>query len=116
MPRTTLPGAGPLTLRAWPFGAPSRRRLLEIVLLTSAPAGGWTKSGLERACEVTNGTLDEHLANMVDLGLLTMRDRRFFRPSPSPPLAHSLRAVLRHTASLPEIPATPLPRRPYRRR
>jgi hypothetical protein len=116
MARTSSRGAAPLTLRSWPFGAPSRRRLLEVVLQTAPPLEGWSKTALERACNVGVGTLDDHLAYLVELGLLSHRDGRFNRPAPLPPFARSLRAVLRQTAGVPEQPAAPLPRRPYARR
>jgi len=109
------PGAPQLTLRAWPFGAPARRRLLEVLLLTSAPRDGWTKSGLERACDVSAGTLDDQLAAAVALGLVELRAGRFFRPKPLPGLARSLRATLRQTATVAEARVAPLPRRAYRR-
>jgi hypothetical protein len=60
------------------------------------------------------GTLDDHLAAVVGLGLLVFRDGRFCRPERLPPLARSLRAVLRQTAGAPDVPVAPLPRRPYR--
>jgi len=78
------------------------------------PADGWNKTGLEKACDVGVGTLDDHLANVVGLGLLVQRDGRFHRPEKTPPLARSLRAALRHTASVPEVQASPLPRRAYK--
>lgn len=113
MPRTGRAGSQTLTLRAWPFGAPSRRRLLEVLLCGGSPKEGWSRRGLERACDVGNGTLDDQLAAAVDLGLLTYENGRFFVVKPLPPLGRSLRGVLRATASVPEQPPTPLPRRRY---
>lgn len=113
MQRTTGPGSPPITVRSWPFGTPSRRRLLEVILLTSSPGSGWRKSGLERACQVGVGSLDAHLAALVSLGLLIFEDERFVTPKPLPPLARSLRLVLRQTATAPDHPAPPLPRRKY---
>lgn len=113
MQRTSRPGSQTLTLRAWPFGAPSRRRLLEVVLGGGCPKEGWSRRGLERACDVGNGTLDDQLAAAVDLGLLTYENGRFFAVKPLPPLGRSLRGVLRDTATAPDQPPTPLPRRRY---
>jgi hypothetical protein len=111
----TSPGAPVLTLRSWPFGAPSRRRLLELVLAPSAPKDGWSKATLERACHVAGGGLDDHLANLVGLGLLVFNGRRFQPVRPALPLARALRAALRTSAAAPDRPAAPLPRRAYRR-
>lgn len=105
-----------MTVRSWPFGTPSRRRLLELVLLTQPPADGWRRSGLEEACGVAVGTLDPHLDALVTLGLLIYENGRFTKPAGTPPLARSLRAVLRHTDQAPDTPAPPLPRRKYTRR
>ena len=116
MSRTATPGSPPITVRSWPFGAPSRRCLLELVLQTSPPKDGWRRSALEKACEVSVGTLDAHLDALVSLGLLTHSDGRFFKPSPTPPLAWFLRGVLRETKNAPDKPAPPLPRRTYIRR
>lgn len=116
MHRTSRTGSQTLTLRAWPFGAPSRRRLLEVVLCGGTPKEGWSRRGLERACDVGNGTLDDQLAAAVHLGLLTFENARFFVVKPLPPLGRSLRAVLRDTATTPDQPPTPLPRRRYTQR
>jgi hypothetical protein len=114
--RTATPGSPPITVRSWPFGALSRRRLLELVLQTSPPKDGWQRSALEKACGVSVGTLDAHLDALVSLGLLTHKDGRFFKPAPMPPLARFLRGVLRETTNAPDAPAPTLPRRKYTRR
>jgi hypothetical protein len=114
VPRTSA-GAPSITLRSWPFGAPSRRRLLELVLAAGVPKDGWSKAGLERACDVSVGGLDDNLANLVGLGLLELDQGRLRPVRPLPPLGRALRAALRSSAHTPDVPAVPLPRRSYRR-
>jgi hypothetical protein len=89
--------------------------LLELVLTSGAPADGWSKAGLERACDVSVGGLDDHLANLVGLGLLELDAGRFTAVRPLPPLGRALRAALRSSDRAPDVPAKPLPRRTYRR-
>jgi hypothetical protein len=85
------------------------------VLLTRSPSVGWTRTGLERACEVGSGSLDDHLDAAVGLGLLQFKDGRFHTPRRASLLARSLRSVLRETAGIKDTPADPLPRRSYSR-
>jgi len=105
-----------LRLPDWPFGAVGRRLLLEALLLEKQPPKGWTKDALETRAEVVAGGLDEVLAGALQLRLIEQRDGRWYRPSPLPPIAKPLKALVRATAQVPDQPIAPFPRRPYRRR
>ena len=87
-------GAKPLGTKDWLFGSAPRRRLLGVVLTDPAPAEGWSKRALALRTGVSpNGGLDEHVAGLAALGLLTTRDRRW-HPGPARGLARAVRNVL----------------------
>lgn len=116
MAQTQPRGAVPLTLRSWPFGAKSRRDLLEVVLASEPADKGWTRREFERLCGVKNTTLDAHLDHLVALGLLRLDglDGRFYVERTDTELARTLKAVLIETRKLPEARPAPLARRSYR--
>jgi hypothetical protein len=93
-----------------------RRLLLEALLDTPQPPGGWRKSQLEERTGVRNGGLDALLAGAVDLGLARLEDGRIFVGEPSPTIAPPLLDVLRVAQALPDRPPLALPRRSYRKR
>ena len=72
--------------------------------MTVPPDRAWSKRGLEKACEAGTGALDEHLANLVGLGLLVLRDSSFFHPDPMPPLAVAPHDVVRTPRPRPTPP------------
>src|SRR3954471_12249300 len=114
--RSRSAGARRLHLPDWPFGAVGRRLLLEALLDSPPPAGGWRKAELEQCTGVRNGGLDALLAGAVDLGLARVEDGRILVGDPAPTIAPPLLDVLRAAQALPDRPPRPLPRRPYRRR
>ena len=107
-------GARPLHLNDWPFGAVSRRRVLDALLREEQPEGGWTVSALESRVGVGNRGLDGLLPALVDLSLVERRDQRIHRSQGAPRLADALITLLEVTDELPDRAPTPLPRRPYR--
>lgn len=107
-------GKRPVHLRDWPFGAVGRRLLLEALLLDKQPDDGWTRKELETRVSVTNGGLDDLLAGAVDLGLADTSTGRIRPASGAPDLIDALARALRAAQDLPDRPARPLPRRPYR--
>jgi hypothetical protein len=87
-------GAKPLGRKDWLFGSAPRRRLLATVLGDEPPDGGWSKAALARQAGVSpNGGIDEHVAGLASLGLLTVRDRRW-HPGPAHDLGRAIRRVL----------------------
>lgn len=114
--RSHSPGARPLHLPDWPFGAVGRRLLLQALLETPQPPGGWSRKQLEAHTGVRNGGLHNLLAGAVDLGLARVEDGRILAGDPPPTLAPALLDVLRAAQSLPDRPPHPLPKRAYRRR
>jgi hypothetical protein len=87
-------GAKRLGTRDWVFGSAPRRALLATVLQDPAPRQGWTKADLARAAGVSpNGGIDEHVAGLASLRLLTLRDGRWFADRTSG-LGRALRRVL----------------------
>lgn len=87
-------GSKPLGVRDWIFGSAPRRALLGVVLTAPVPAGGWTKADLARAVGLSpKGGVDEHVAGLAALGLLTVEAGRW-RPRRDSRLARALRRVL----------------------
>jgi len=87
-------GAKPLGTKDWLFGSAPRRRLLATVLAPRAPEEGWSKAALARQAGVSpNGGVDEHVAGLAALGLLSQHDRRW-HPGPRRELARAIRRVL----------------------
>jgi hypothetical protein len=107
-------GARRLHLNDWPFGAGSRRRVLDALLRDEQPEDGWTVSALEARVEVTNGGLDGLLPGLIDLSLAERRDHHVHRSSGAPQLAKALVRLLEISDGLPDRAPTPLSRRPYR--
>lgn len=97
----------------WPFGATTRRLLLEALLLDRQPQGGWTKEKLEQRAQVNNGGLDAVLGGAVQLGLVERDGGRWRRGDPLPPIAKPLRSLLKQSRSLPDEEIEPPPKRPY---
>jgi hypothetical protein len=89
---------------------------LEVLLIGRQPKAGWTRPTLEQACGVSVGTLDDHLAALVALGLLEHDEGTFTVRASRSQLVEALRVVLRQTARTPDRPAQPLPRRRYTQR
>ena len=88
-------GRKPLGRRDWIFGSAPRRALLHAVLAGPAPEAGWTKADLARAAGVhAKGGVDDHVAGLVALGLLTGAPGGRWRPVARTPLAAALRRVL----------------------
>ena len=93
-------GCKPLGRRDWIFGSAPRRALLGVVLAGRPAAQGWTKADLARAIGLSaNGGVDEHVTGLASLGLLELRDGRWF-PGPQARLAAALRDVLAELESL----------------
>jgi hypothetical protein len=110
------PGARRVHLRDWPFGAVGRRLLLEALLDTPQPDGGWRKRELEERIGVRNSGLDGLLAGAVDLGLARVQGGRILVDNPAPGIAPPLLDVLRAARALPDRPPRVLSKRPYRKK
>jgi hypothetical protein len=91
-------GAKTLSERDWVFGSRPRRRLLEGVLIGKTPKDGWTRPELARiAGVIANGGVDEHLAGLHRLGLITANpvvSGTWLPVRPHGPLAIGVRKVL----------------------
>jgi hypothetical protein len=98
----------------WPFGAASRRLLLEALLLDKQPIDGWTKAALEDRAEVGTGGLDEVLAGALQLGLVRREDGVWHRGQPLPAIARPIKQLLAKAKELPNDEITDLPTRSYR--
>lgn len=84
------------------FGAGGKRRLVASVL--TAPDRRWTEAQLARAAGLhSKGSVDEHVAAMVQLGLLA-RDGLTLRLVGDSPLADPLRQLLGVLDQLPDEP------------
>jgi len=99
----------------WPFGAGSRRRLLEALLLDEQPQDGWAKKVLEARIGVTNGGLDALLAGAIDIGLAEIDEGRIRHVAGAPDLMRALSSALLAVRELPDRPIHRLPPRPYSR-
>ena len=105
------------TTRDWPFGSETKRLLLRAVLRAPCPEEGWSASDLARFAgrASPHGTIDDHLAGMVQLKLLVKEGDRFKRHRPEPVVAQRLDSLLRSLDRLPNARINKLPRREYRK-
>src|SRR5207302_1314543 len=89
-------------LRDWLFGAPGKRRLLRVLLEEPAPAAGWREAELaSRAMLHKKGSVDEHLAVLVQLDLVDVSSGRY-RVNTKSPLLPPLRKLLRELDRVPD--------------
>jgi hypothetical protein len=109
-------GARRLQLADWPFGAVSRRLLLDALLREPQPPDGWKVMELEDHAGVENGGLAGVLPGAIDLSLAEYRDGRIHRSDAAPDLSDVLISLLNTADGLPKRTPRPIPRRPYVRR
>jgi hypothetical protein len=99
----------------WPFGARDRRLLLESLYRLPAPNGGWTKSALAREIGSSpNGTLDRHLAGLVQWRVVSHSGGRFWLADHDSPIRDPLRELVSAVHSVPDQRLRPLTSRRYR--
>lgn len=90
-----------LRCRDWLFGAGGKRRLLEALL--SGKGRAWSEAELARVAGLhAKGSVDVHLAALVQLGLLT-RHHDGYRLMREHPLVKPLRRVLDVVALLEDV-------------
>jgi hypothetical protein len=88
----------PLTLRDWLFGAGGKRRVIEGLLTTAARS--WTQTELARSARLhPKGSVDVHLAALVQLGIVAESDGSYVVDGDSP-LVAPLRQIVELVASL----------------
>jgi hypothetical protein len=105
-------GSQTLSQRDWVFGSRPRRRLLEAILIGRQPKQGWSRAALaDKAGVGANDGVDEHLAGLLRLGLITLEqpNPQIWRAAqPRTKLAEKLAAVLRELGGAPDqVPARP---------
>lgn len=110
-------GPQPLDNQSWPFGSATRRLVLEALLSDPQPENGWSKRALERAAETTRGGVDSALRGAFLWGIVELVDGQWRRVEPLPEIAVPIQAILKiveatPTQALPDLPETPVGRRP----
>jgi hypothetical protein len=98
-----MPKPSTLLISDWLFGGGGKRRLLS-ALLMSRPEQGWQLAQLARAAGLhPKGSVDVHVAALLQLGLVRRSGGRYVLV-PESPLTRPLRALLRELEGVPNAP------------